>query len=241
MESSPSILVRWAAQDDQTLVATLLILMLAGAWGGFMSLLQRIQNTPTGGDPLISIFEIQNGAFSLYPAPVSGAIFAVLLYLIFLGKLVSGGIFPEGLTPFHFPVGPVHWAADPQNDPRNYAKLVVWSFIAGSAERFVPDTLGSAGQPRARGRRSKQGSGCSPTSLPAIGAGLPPSSPPSAMTIRRHSKADGGNQRHTPGNVFLACLVHERPKRLTLCQPALPRSGICHPSLQWRIQCRFAR
>jgi hypothetical protein len=135
------ILAYWATQYDQTLVATLLILMLAGSLGGFMSLLQRIQSTPTGGDPLISILEVQNGAFSLYLAPVSGAIFAVLLYLIFLGKLVSGVIFPENLTHFHLWWGQVHLAAVPPPAPEDYAKLVVWSFIAGFAERFVPDTL----------------------------------------------------------------------------------------------------
>jgi hypothetical protein len=134
------ILARWSALHDQTFVATLLILMLAGSLGGFMSLLQRIQNTPTGVDPLISILEVQDGKFSLYLAPISGAVFAVLLYLIFLGRLVSGSIFPQDLPPFHLFVGPVQWVgALPTAE--NYAKLVVWCFIAGFAERFVPDTL----------------------------------------------------------------------------------------------------
>jgi hypothetical protein len=134
------ILAWWAAQYDQTLVATLLILMLAGSLGGFMSLLQRIQNTPTGGDPLISILVVQNGAFSLYLAPISGAIFAVLLFLIFLGGLLSGAIFPEHLTHFHLWWGPVQWDG-PAPATADYAKLVVWCFIAGFAERLVPDTL----------------------------------------------------------------------------------------------------
>ena len=103
------ILERCSAQHDQTFVATLLILMLAGSLGGFMSLLQRIQNTPTGVDPLISILEVQDGKFSLYLAPISGAVFAVLLYLIFLGRLVSGSIFPQDLPPFHLSLGPVEW------------------------------------------------------------------------------------------------------------------------------------
>jgi hypothetical protein len=134
------ILAYWSACYDQTLVATLLILMLAGSLGGFMSLLQRIQNTPALGDPLISIFEIQNGAFSLYLAPVTGAVFALLLYLIFLGGLVSGVIFPEHLSHFHLWWGQVHWEGANPTAP-DFAKLVVWSFIAGFAERFVPDTL----------------------------------------------------------------------------------------------------
>jgi hypothetical protein len=97
----------WSLTQDQTLIATLLVLMLAGSVGGFVSLQQRIQSAPSGGDPLLSIFELQNGAFSLYLAPISGAIFAVLLYFIFLGKLVTGVIFPQSLTPLHF-----HWGTN---------------------------------------------------------------------------------------------------------------------------------
>ena len=169
------VLAYWSAQYDQTLVATLLILMLAGSMGGFMSLLQRIQNTPTGGDPLISILEVQNGAFSLYLAPISGAVFAVLLYLVFLGGLVSGVIFPEHLTHFHLWWGPVKWDGPPPATA-DYAKLVVWSFIAGFAERLVPDTLDRLVN------RAREAEG--PTKVPAapqppfaLGA-LAPSSPP---------------------------------------------------------------
>jgi hypothetical protein len=174
------LLAYWAAQYDQTLVATLLILMLAGSLGGFMSLLQRIQNTPTLGDPLISILEVQNGEFSLYLAPVSGAIFAVLLYLVFLGKLVSGVIFPENLTHFHLWWGPVHWAGTPSPSPDNFAKLVVWSFIAGFAERFVPDTLDRLVN-RARDAEGPTKVPAAPQPPFALGVQvpeLPPASPP---------------------------------------------------------------
>jgi hypothetical protein len=140
------LLLAWRSLiQDQTLIATLLVLMVAGSVGGFVSLQQRIQNTPSG-DPLLAIFELENGKFSLYLAPVSGAIFAVLLYFIFLGNLLSGVIFPENLTPFHFYWGvqKTAWGVVPGANPVafvDYAKLVVWSFIAGFAERFVPDTL----------------------------------------------------------------------------------------------------
>ncbi|HET8924274.1 MAG TPA: hypothetical protein VFN26_14890 [Candidatus Acidoferrum sp.] len=127
----------------QTLFSWILLVMLAGAIGGFMSLQQRVQNIPTVGDPLVSIFEIENGRFSIYLAPVSGAIFAAVLLALFMGGLISGQLFPTfsggGLK---FYLEKFQWVGDGGYlDSIGYAKLLVWSFIAGFAERFVPDTL----------------------------------------------------------------------------------------------------
>ena len=88
-------LLLWAAVYGQALLATVLLVMLAGALGGFVSLLRRIQMVPTGGDPLLSIFELENGRVSLYLAPLSGALFALVLFFIFMGDLVQGSLFPQ--------------------------------------------------------------------------------------------------------------------------------------------------
>jgi hypothetical protein len=126
---------------DQVLVGTLLLVMFAGATGGFVSLQRRVQSIPTDGDPLYSIFQLENGLTSVYLSPLSGAIFAVVLFLIFLANLVGGMIFPK-VTGFDFQLGAVGWKAIPPTEPAvEYAKLMVWSFIAGFAERFVPDAL----------------------------------------------------------------------------------------------------
>lgn len=132
-------LLLWAAVYGQTLLATLVLVMLGGALGGFVSLLRRIQMVPTGGDPLVNIFELENGRVSLYLAPLSGALFALVLYFIFMGDLVQGSFFPKlGNLDLH--LWAFEWGGQPATHVE-YAKLLVWAFIAGFAERLVPDTL----------------------------------------------------------------------------------------------------
>ena len=215
---------QWAKKlfpmDDQLQIPVLAVVIALGMIGGYISLQQRIQSVPSTGDPIVNIAELSNSQFSLYLAPVSGAVFAVLLYIIFIGGLLSGPIFPKiytikcsqatadnarpkqgapantgaasGANPV--PAAPgnaggkqenpsgvgtgtgnpaanptvkeaagdqkVHRAAQQddgackesvefpdflkQTGPESgvsFAMLLVWSFIAGFAERFVPDTI----------------------------------------------------------------------------------------------------
>ena len=81
-------------------------------------------------------------AYSLVPAVV-GIIAAVMIYLLFAAGLLKGDLFPEfacaegkTCTDFHGFVS--DWM--PVNAPAN-AKAIVWGFIAGFSERFMPDIL----------------------------------------------------------------------------------------------------
>lgn len=131
-----------------TLLATLPLVVLMGALGGFVSLQRRIQNIPTDRDPLITMLELQNGRFSVALAPLLGSVFAVVLFFIFLSGLLQGTIFPTQLTFGTWKIGgPVQAAA-----LMNAGKLLLWSFVAGFAESFVPDTLDSI---TAQGRRQQ--------------------------------------------------------------------------------------
>lgn len=69
---------------------------------------------------------------SLVGTQVFGAIFATLLFLTFIGGLVQGSLFPR--------FGGDGWF-DVLFRPSDWARLMVWSFIAGFSERFVPDLL----------------------------------------------------------------------------------------------------
>jgi hypothetical protein len=121
---------------------TFAIVLIMGVLGAYVSVQRRLQTMPAEGDPIVGIFELQKNKFSICLAPISGAIFAALLYLMFIGGLVQGSLFPRLIA-----------APPPQGDLWAYlanvatvsvsdlAKLFVWSFISGFAERLVPDAL----------------------------------------------------------------------------------------------------
>ena len=175
-------------------IPVLAVVIALGMIGGYTSLQQRIQNVPSTGDPIVNISELANSRFSLYLAPISGSVFAVLLYIIFIGGLLSGPLFPKVSTlqpacsessdttvsrrdtHSNVATGPANGSATSEGGASNnqvsssdtqgtrkpcsesvdfsaflkktgpesgvsFALLLVWSFIAGFAERFVPDTI----------------------------------------------------------------------------------------------------
>ena len=126
--------------------------LVAGAGGGFVSGLRRLyafediypNQEYRGMFRQMSLYAM---AFSLVPAIV-GSIGAVVLYLVFAAGLLKGDLFPEfaclnaaaSCGAFHDFVS--SWA--PANATAN-AKAIVWGFVAGFSERFVPDVLNRLG------------------------------------------------------------------------------------------------
>lgn len=78
---------------------TVFVVVIAGAIGGFVSALRRIQSPQTGGDSLYNLSLLFHGSYSVFVAPISGAIFAIVLYLMFTSGTLMGTFFPEIYTP----------------------------------------------------------------------------------------------------------------------------------------------
>jgi hypothetical protein len=77
-----------------------------------------------------------------------GGLSAVVVYFLISGQLIGGGLFP---TPEDVKLGGfgVLWSSfdvdgkSYEAPTPNFAKLIVWCFISGFSERFLPDQLGS--------------------------------------------------------------------------------------------------
>jgi hypothetical protein len=106
----------------------ILVVVLFGCLGAFLSTQRRLQQPSEDGDPLIAIlglYEFNN--IKRFPL-IAGGLFATVLYFILVAGFLKGDLFPE--LPAGIPQGGVAWA-----------KLVIWAFLSGFAERLVPDTL----------------------------------------------------------------------------------------------------
>jgi hypothetical protein len=116
------------------------VVLFAGWTGGVFSSQQRLVADQLGDlrrSKLVSrLFQ------SALLSPTSGAVFAIILYLFFVSGLLSGQIFPV----IDFPTTSDHSFSalikcTSPHDVGELAKLIIWSFIAGFAERLVPDRI----------------------------------------------------------------------------------------------------
>jgi len=112
------------------------LVILCGILGGLISMLRRLQALPSGSTPLFDTIALNAGQFGIGLAPIYGGIFAMVLYLVFLSGVLDTVIAPTA-GEIVFP----HFTdATPRTTP-DYARLLIWAFMAGFAEQLVPDVL----------------------------------------------------------------------------------------------------
>jgi hypothetical protein len=124
--------------------AMLACVIYCGILGGFVSSQRRMETIPNDGDPLISVFGLDSADYYLWLSPLLGSIFAIVLLFMFTSSILTGTVFPAFYTPppgkeclSHFWFA---WETVPTT-PVEYGKLFLWVFLAGFAERLVPDSL----------------------------------------------------------------------------------------------------
>lgn len=128
----------------------MVVVIVSGALGGFVSSLRRLYSFQDifPRKQYVELFRRTNFyviAYSFVPALV-GMIGAAVIYVVFAAGLLKGGVFPE----FHcavekcgdFATFVSSWSP---SGPSEYGKAIVWGFIAGFSERFVPDILNRLG------------------------------------------------------------------------------------------------
>ncbi len=118
------------------------VCLIFGIIGGFVSIQQRLNKMEDKDLELLS-----GNMFQILLIPIYGGIFAGVLYLIFLGGFLEGPLFPE----FDYVTRstadePTEWIRKMLSETypkttQDFAKLFLWSFIAGFSERFVPQVI----------------------------------------------------------------------------------------------------
>ena len=110
---------------------------VAGAIGASVSTMSRLYDLDARHEPFKTWLTIENGQMTLILAPVVGATFALVLLSLFWGGIITGTIFPE----FPKQVDGDPPLKDVMLAPDSFAKLMLWGFASGWAERMVPDVL----------------------------------------------------------------------------------------------------
>ena len=113
-----------------------------GIIGGFVSIQQRVKNVSDDELELLC-----SSWFQILLVPIFGGIFALVLYTIFIGKIITGAMFPEFQLPTPSENG-VDAAFINQLLTESYpksgedlGKFIFWSFAAGFSERLVPQII----------------------------------------------------------------------------------------------------
>jgi hypothetical protein len=128
-------------------VRLIVILFLAGAVGGVTNNYVRMKNMPSSyneiSDPMVNSLAI----IQIYVTPIVAGVFGVVLYSLFLTDMLSGALFPnfEGLDEEYNTIVELFSRVGPK-EQIDAAKAIVWAFIAGFSERFVPNILDKLAQ-----------------------------------------------------------------------------------------------
>lgn len=133
----------------------ILVAIAFGMLGGFIALHRRL--------PGLSVEEMRllnSSRFFTALTPLVGGMLAGLLYILFIAELVTSDLFPS----FSFPeqeAGASRSFSDlfqvHGTEGKDYAKLIVWCFVAGLSEKFVTNMLGGLQQAVSGGSGSGPG------------------------------------------------------------------------------------
>jgi hypothetical protein len=125
------------------------IVAVVGFGGAVTSIARRagqsLDKAPQSEDPVFQLSALDGAGSSLMIAALTGPIFALILLTAFMTKTFQLGQMTPAFITTTSPASGMDFTVFDQTiqlaSAVEAAKLVVWSFIAGFAEQFVPDVL----------------------------------------------------------------------------------------------------
>lgn len=128
----------------------LVLLALSGYMGlcaASISTIQRVLSVQDNNQLTQNIVAFKYSEKAIRFAPAIGLVFAIILSLLFAGRLISGKLFPEFIN--------LDWE-QVLFVPSELAKWLTWSFIAGFSERLVPDMIDTLSKKVKEGTKGKE-------------------------------------------------------------------------------------
>ncbi len=129
-------------------IALISFCAVAGVTGAFLSATNRIQRLSVSRELARNAVVLKNTAVQLRWVPVTGMVSACVFAMLVWGGLLQGDLFPgsvtDGSSAAVGALGGAKVASLPLSAmlfSSNFAKLMVWCFLAGFSERLVPDML----------------------------------------------------------------------------------------------------
>jgi len=114
---------------------------LVGTAGGTANAARRVQLLNQRPDEVQADVPLRLAVAQTYLSPVIGGTFAALLYCVFLAGILQGEFFPAfGCADQEFLDYASFSTCNPATNA-DAAMALVWGFVAGFAERFVPNVL----------------------------------------------------------------------------------------------------
>ena len=115
---------------------------IAGATGSLISMLGRIQGVNDNNKLAQNITTFNFSTSATKTVPLTGFVFAIILCFMFAADLVSGTLFPKGDLPKIL------------DTSAQLSKLLIWCFISGFSERFVPDIIDRLAEKAKKGEKT---------------------------------------------------------------------------------------
>ena len=135
--------------------ATVLVLVLAIFWdvdvhwmvfllgtiGSVANNYRRLQRLPSDTSAIADKSMSRLVTIQLYVSPFIGGIFALVLYMLFVGGILKGALFPDFPDLHKYESVSKFIESAKPTMVSDAAKLMFWSFVAGFSETFVPNII----------------------------------------------------------------------------------------------------